>query len=334
MRITSSDDYAKTKLLVSVASLYYEGNQSQNEIAEKLGLSRPYVSKLLAEAQKVGIVNIVINDPSQTESRLEREIRQRFELRRVIVVPASNMDNLRTKVGIAAARYLDSIVKSGDTIGVGWGTTVYNCVQNAIVRDDLEKISVVQLTGFLSESKQNVYESEIPKLLANALGATPFILPVPIIIKNLKAKEYILAEKSIAEVMAKVREANIAMFTVGIFNTSIVLKRSRIMDHKQIDAMINQGAIGDILVHFVDIWGEICDEAFDQHVTSLSLEELKRKEYRIAVACGRAKVDAICAALNGGYANVLITDEDTGMGIQEKIELLDSGKADLIQPPR
>ena len=326
MRISSPNDYEKTKLLVAVASLYYENNFSQSEIAKKLGFSRPYVSKLLAEAQNTGIVKITINDLTQSESRIEREIRQRFELRRAIVVPSAKVDNIHARVGVAAARYLDSIVKSGDTIAIGSGTTIYNRAENVIERDDLEKISVAQFNGFLTESKQNVYEAEIVKRFASALGGVPYILPIPVLVSDLTIKDYMMREQTISEAIQKLHEANIAIFTVGIFSTSIVLKRSRIFDRKRIEAMASKGAVGDILVHFVDIWGRICDPEYDQCVTSLTLDEVKRKEYRITVACGRAKVDAICASLNGGYTNVLITDEDTAEGVQERLELLDAGK--------
>jgi deoxyribonucleoside regulator len=53
------------------------------------------------------------------------------------------------------------------------------------------------------------------------------------------------------------------------------------------------------------------------------LEDIKKKDYRIGVAAGGHKVDCICGALNGGYINVLITDEETAKNVLDRLESLD-----------
>ena len=42
--------------IVLVATLYYKNKLSQQEIAKKLSISRPWVSKLLSRAEDLGIV--------------------------------------------------------------------------------------------------------------------------------------------------------------------------------------------------------------------------------------------------------------------------------------
>ena len=44
--------------IVLVATLYYKNKLSQQEIAKKLSISRPWVSKLLSRAEDLGIVKI------------------------------------------------------------------------------------------------------------------------------------------------------------------------------------------------------------------------------------------------------------------------------------
>ena len=51
----------KIERMVNVARLYYEENMTKNEIAKKLGISRPLVSILLTEARACGVVTITIN---------------------------------------------------------------------------------------------------------------------------------------------------------------------------------------------------------------------------------------------------------------------------------
>ena len=46
--------------LVAAARLYYESNLTQAQIAQRLNVSRPSVSKMLARARELGIVHIEI----------------------------------------------------------------------------------------------------------------------------------------------------------------------------------------------------------------------------------------------------------------------------------
>ena len=51
---------------------------------------------------------------------------------------------------------------------------------------------------------------------------------------------------------------------------------------------------------------------------STSLEDLRMLENVIGVAGGLSKVDAILAALRGGYVDILITDEETAQALLEQ----------------
>lgn len=48
------------RILVKVAYMYYDENMTQQEIADKLGVSRPSVSRMLQKARQNGIVEIKI----------------------------------------------------------------------------------------------------------------------------------------------------------------------------------------------------------------------------------------------------------------------------------
>ena len=51
-------------LLHRAASAYYTDGQRQAQIAEQLGVSRPSVSKLLAEARRIGMVRFEVDRKS------------------------------------------------------------------------------------------------------------------------------------------------------------------------------------------------------------------------------------------------------------------------------
>ena len=63
----------KQKKLAYVARRYYLEDQRQSDIAKELGVSRPMVSRMLAEARELGVVEITVHDAgTRTATLLER----------------------------------------------------------------------------------------------------------------------------------------------------------------------------------------------------------------------------------------------------------------------
>lgn len=69
--------------------------------------------------------------------------------------------------------------------------------------------------------------------------------------------------------------------------------------------------VGDIASRFFDINGAIALNELNDRVVGFRLEELKEKEWAIAIAVGINKINALIGALRGGFMNVLYTDEKT-----------------------
>ncbi|MEZ3435331.1 MAG: sugar-binding transcriptional regulator [Lachnospiraceae bacterium] len=313
----SRKEIEKTELLVQVARLYYEHNFSQNDIAKKVDLSRPYISKLLNEARRRGIVKIEINDPIMTESRMERSIRKYFGLDRVIIVPKVQEVGALRQVGEAAARYLDSIIRSGDVIGFSWGETVYECVKALSRREDLQDIVAVQMCGGVSNVKKNVYVSEITKVFSEMLNSAGYMLPFPAIVDNEKSKGVIEKEHTMQEVLRHAKQVNIAIMTMGRFGNQCALARAGYLKPEEIEQLTQKGAVGDICTHIIDRNGELCDLSLDERTIAVPYHEIRRIETRIGVAIGDSKVESILGALRGHMVNVFITNEMTAEAIKE-----------------
>ena len=315
-------DYKKIKLLVQVAKLYYENDYSQEMVAKALNLSRPYISKLLNEAKEVGIVKVQVVDPLSVETSLECKIRERFNLKKVIIVPRGAEGNPLQRVGAEAARYLDSIISSGDIIGTSWGDTLYECSKALISRQDLKDVVSVQLCGGISNLNKTVYAAEIANNFSVALGSSSYLLPLPAVVDNKRMQEMLRNDHNLGKIFQYGSDANIAMFTMGAFGLKSALVHAGYLHHEQIEKLSQQGAVGDICSHIIDIHGNICDKELDERTIAIPLSTIKEKEYRIGVAQGISKVDSICGALNGGIVNVLITNEDTADWVLSRLELI------------
>ena len=80
------DPVSDFEQLVRASRLYYELGETQNAIAELLGVTRPQVSRLLKRARAEGIVEIRIVDSTRAESPAADALRRRYGLDAVHLV--------------------------------------------------------------------------------------------------------------------------------------------------------------------------------------------------------------------------------------------------------
>ena len=101
--------------LVRASRLYYELGETQNAIAEQLGVTRPQVSRLLKRARAEGIVEIRIIDRTSVESPAADILRRTYGLDAVHLAPtiAGPEDLTRRMVGRLAAEVLRGALRTG-----------------------------------------------------------------------------------------------------------------------------------------------------------------------------------------------------------------------------
>ena len=303
----------KDKLAINVAKLYYRSDFSQQKIAQELGVSRPSISRLLQYAKDKGYVNIQIVDPVEDMSIMEQRLKDKLHLKDVKIASSTINDEEEIKkyISIAAAQYLDGIIKDGDIIGVGWGTTLYNMSQ-ALISRSIKGSQVVQLEGGLSNSEWNNYSREILENFANNFNTVAQYLPLPVIFDNKQVDK----DRYIKRILELGRHANIALFSVGTVRPNALFFRLGYTDIQE-QEKIQRTSVGDICSRFFDVEGRVCNRDLDERTVGITLSELRDKEYSIMISGGEGKINAIKAALRGRYANVLITDQFTGKALLE-----------------
>ena len=308
----------KLKKIIDAAKMYYQLDYSQQEIAKKLGISRPTVSRLLQMAKEEGIVQIKILDPTLDNERYARQLEERYRLKKAIVVsvPQNEDRHIKKYQGEATAEYLYAIVKDGDSIGVTWGTTLYQVAVN-LQNKHVKNVNIVQLNGGVSYSETDTYASEIVHLFGKAFNTTPHFLPLPAIVDHMVVKQAIEADRHIRRILEMGKSTNIAVVTVGVPDSDSVLIRANYFTEEDLK-LIYSCAVGDICSRYIDINGNLCSEELDRRTIGIDLAELRKKEQSILVAGGPRKVDAIFGALRGGYTNVLITDHFTAKALLER----------------
>jgi deoxyribonucleoside regulator len=299
-------------LLVEVARLYYEGELNQQEIASKVGTSRPSISRLLQQARDEGIVRIEINDPSQRNRLLEQTVKEKYHLKQVLIVPSemNSEQKIKMRLGQAAARYLDEVVFDGCVLGVSWGTTMRQIVEYLIPKR-VHQMTVVQIVGGITNAQFDPHASEIAQRIGEHFHAGSYLLLLPAIVDSADLKSAMISDKQIKKTLDLIQKADIVVCSMGAFKPDSLLIQAEYFNTQDVQVLKKNDTVGDICSRMIDAHGNICWPELDARTVAIELDQLKKTKYAIAVAGGEAKKEVIKAGLQGGYFNVLITDENT-----------------------
>jgi len=297
--------------LARVAEMYFEEGRTQAEIARALGVSRSGVSRLLSEARARGVVEIVIHHPLPTDGALEAELVGRFGLKdaRVLASGGLDYDAMLPRLGRLAARYFEGLLQDGMTVGISWGTALYEMIQ-AIRPRHYAHVEVVQLIGATGAEATPESGPILAQLLAGRLGARSYQLHAPLIVASEAARRGLLEDRNIRDVLERGRRADVALVGIGTTRAGYYsLVRAGYLGEEEAAAIRAQGAVGDVAAQHYDFEGRWLDIELNRRVIGLDHLALRRIPTVIGVAGGAIKSQAIYGALKGGFVNVLITDE-------------------------
>ncbi|MGX7197361.1 sugar-binding transcriptional regulator [Enterococcus olivae] len=299
------------RLLVEISDAYYYEGQTQQQIANQLGISRMKVSRLLQKAKDQGVVKISI-DYGGVHLALEKKIKETYGLQQVIIVPGKS-HSLKRELANAAAHYLNNTLKKGDLVAVGWGSTLHEMV--AYCEGDFKgELELSPIIGGHGKSHLNLHATTICSDLAAAWNGEPHSLLAPAYVDSKEDKATLMRDTSIASVIARTQQASKAIFGVGApnYEWSTVHKTGYFTD-EEMEQIKQSGTICELVsIAFLDQSGQpILEEITDRSV-GISREALKAIPEKICIAGGFEKHDPIKIAAEAGYVDVLITDHETG----------------------
>jgi DNA-binding transcriptional regulator LsrR (DeoR family) len=301
--------------VVSAAWLYYQQDLTQAEVAKALGVSRSSVVNLLSEARRRGIVSITLDPSYLTALTLAQELRDRFGLRDAVVIPTgSEDDGERTRmVGAAAARYLESVLEDGDILAVSWGVTMLAMAESLKGRV-AERITVAQLMGGFSTA--DVFNpTKVAYLVADKLDAKLYNLYTPAYVTSPEIRDILLQDPAIHSALEVAKSATKAIVGIGVASPDDSIVKGGFISPLRMDELILKGAVGNVISRFFDVEGRLVQSNLDQHLTSLSLDDLRGIPTVIGAGAGANRERAILGALRGKVLNVLITDTETAREI-------------------
>lgn len=306
------------RLTTRVASMYYERGLGQTQIAEQLGLSQARVSRLLKQAEPLGIVKITVHVPEGVHADVEEKLEQLYGLDEAIVVEvhegAQRDDEAMARdLASTVASYLELMVPTLPTIGVSsWSSTLLAAVNAMRPIGQAETKSIVQVLGGLGFASAQRFATRLTEHLAQLSKAEAIFMLAPGVVSTQAAKRALLADPSCREAIERFDSLSALLMGIGAIPPSRMLRESgNVFTDQDLEDLKNAGAVGDVCMRFYDEQGKPVRTSFDDRVIGIGTDQIRRTRRRVGVAGGRRKFEAIRGALRGGWISTLITDLST-----------------------
>ncbi len=286
---------------------YYVGNLTQQEIADRLGLTRLRVNRIIGQARADGSVRIDLRHKLVECVATAAALCERFGLVNASVVPAlEDVAEQRRVIGEEVGQMIDAHLRDGGALGIGWGRTLRASLSRLPRRAPGAR-DVVSLMGGLTRGS-GINTFEVSTQFADALGAECWYLAAPLYCPSEESRRMMLAHAELAEVMRRARSVTVALLTCGDMSAkSLIASMPMVRAHEaELEAL---GAVGDLLGSFLDASGTPVPHALNRQVMALTPPELKAVPVSILASGGMNKVPIIRSALLAGYVNHLVTDE-------------------------
>lgn len=314
-RIADMTD-SESSLQIRAAWLAYVGGYTQEEIAERLGLSRVKAHRLIAAALESGRVKVFVEGEEAQCLALEDELKARYRLRHCTVVldsarpgSAESVDEL-VALGVGGAQVLYRLLqKAGPiTVGVGHGRTLAALAEHLphLPRPDLKFVSLI---GSLTR-KSSANPFDVISRLAERTGGEGYFLPVPFIADTEADAEVLRAQRGVQTVLGLAHGCELCVVGVGVLGSHGNLLHTGMLTAQEQAALEKKGAVGDLLGHFLDRDGQVVDHELNRRALGVRLSEMRGRQV-LAVVGGNHKVPAILAALRSGYLTGLVVNEST-----------------------
>ena len=317
--------------LVQVAQLYYDENLSQQEIADRLSVSRSLIAYYLRHAREAGIVRIQIIDPINACTDLEVALKHATGVKHATVIPnprGSATLALRAVAGAAAAFISDSL-KDGDLLGLAWGRTT-SVVADQLNPPHARRVDVFPLLGESGHSGLHSQMNQLVMQAAQALRAKAHFLSLPMVVSSPELRDALLKEVGIRDVIDCWDRIQLACVGIGVVPP--VPGMVVYIGDEYLPRLLKAGAVGDMCGIYYDRDGRILKSGLENRMIAANLEHLKAIPCLTAVACGEEKAVADLGALRTGLISALFIDQEMAERILTTLGAIKDPKGQASKP--
>ncbi|WP_281984800.1 sugar-binding transcriptional regulator [Thalassorhabdomicrobium marinisediminis] len=301
--------------IIEAAWCYFHDDMSQAAIAERLGLSRSTVVNYLAQARAKGYVRVSLQPEVFRERKLAEEVKQKYGLADVLVVPGLPDDPEATllRVARAAAELLPDLLGPGDRLGVSWGETVFH-ISTEVEEIAMPDLDIVQLVG--SRATPLGFAAETCSAnLAMKFSANCINLHAPLLLDSPELAALLRQEPVIAAQLDAIRTCNKVLFAAGSVGPDSHVLRSGVVGLETLERYRAKGAAAVICGRFIDAEGQPIPGEIDDRIMGTTVAEMRGKDLGLLATSGADKTAATRAAIRGGFTTHLVTCCDIARGL-------------------
>lgn len=288
-----------------IGRMYYVDQLSKLQIADRTGISRFKVARILTQCLEEGIVTITITMPSSVDPELSAELGAAYGLTHTRVVQdfSTDEEGLRLVLGRTAAELLTEIVTEEDVLGIGWGRTL---TALAAQLEALPACRVVQMTGVTSNTMDN--SMELVRRITEKSGGKPYPIFAPLLLPDAATASGLLRQPDLAAAAAQFGTITKAVVAVGSWDPPNSQLRDA-MSSREREHLKRLGVQAELCGALLDVNGRQVDTEVHDRMIAVDVDQLRAIPELMAVAGGRSKQSAVLSVLRSGLVNSLVTDD-------------------------
>ncbi len=325
----------RLRLIVMAARLYHVHGVRQRDIGTRLGMSQARVSRVLREAEQLGIVRTVVAVPDGLYPELEELLQRAYGLAEVHVIDVPDGDaDLAKSLGIAAAGLFAETALGGVVGFTSWSRTLQEMAFAFQAQPRTVTRHVVEMLGDLGSPLLQHSAARATQAMATALGAEPVFLRTPGVVATAALRNTALLDPYVRRALTLIDDMDVAFVGVGPPDLHSQLHAGdSYFTPDQLTEVRAAGAVGQLNQRFLDGQGKALETSLDELVVGSTLEQVSAARRRVVVAGGPDKSDSIAVALAGGWVDVLVTDLATARSLVEKISDLSTERSLVDEIP-
>ncbi|MDQ9090440.1 sugar-binding transcriptional regulator [Pseudoalteromonas haloplanktis] len=319
MNKKSNSELKKLEDAARAAWLYYVAKNTQDEIAQKLDVSRQSAQRLVALAVSEGLIKVRLDHPITRCMELAEQLKSKFNLLECEIAPSDPSD-INSTYGLAqsGAKILERYLKSKQpkTLAFGTGRSLKACIDE-LPNMECEQHNLVSIVGNMMQDG-SASKFDIVVSMANRVNAKHFPLPLPLFAQTHEQKALLHDLAPVKNIFNLAANADATFVGIGHMTQSSPLLMDGFIEPEQLQSFQNTGVAGEVVSWLYDNNGELIDNSLMQCLLSAPLQ-INADKPVFGIAAGPEKVTAITSALKGKLVNALITNEYTAEQILKNI---------------
>ncbi|KEY53149.1 LacI family transcriptional regulator [Agrobacterium tumefaciens] len=322
-------------LRLRAAWLYYNQGMTQKDVAERLGISRSTVIRLLDEAMKRSEVQIWINEGIEDFVSLAGQLEAAYGLDEAVIIPSpgpspagpstaspstaskTSAEGTAKAVGLALGQFLSEVVPNGATIGVGWGRTMTASL-SSFRPPRRENCKVVSLLGGIVAVHQT-NPLDYTWRLASALGAECYMFLAPLLVDSVETKRALIEKCGLATLYDLAETLDLAIVSCGDIGPHSTSLSEGFISRETLRELVDAGCVCDTMFNFIDAEGRSVDHPINQRAMAIDLDTLRKAKHIVLASGGAHRAIAIRATIKRIGCNTLITDEAAARALMELV---------------